>query len=333
MRLTISIVLGILATIGVLLMVGEVFGFIFNFPGMKIAGGTLLGLVGAYLVFSFGTIEAEEVGVLLLFRRPIQDLGSGLYFAPPGIFSVRKELGTIFQDELPADPEFVYQGDGNAPKGMFSPIRVKFGQPDPLDLTLKDDPYNVAMVVEVTPVVSWHIASLVKFLMVLRDVENCRKILSDKSVEMFGNEFANVTPAKATLTLGATSQRLETKLRSEMQNTGIDVDDAYVKPFQFSHELNKAVVGVSTAQQNALSVVHEADGKAKAVILGADAEKGRLLKTGLARANATGDITELIPDATTQAQTDALKKLSEIKGTLVLGEATTMLGIGNKEDK
>ena len=82
-----------------------------------------------------------------------------------------------------------------------------------------------------------------------------------------------------------------------------------------------------------ISVVHEADGKAKAVILGADAEKGRLLKTGLARANATGDITELIPDATTQAQTDALKKLSEIKGTLVLGEATTMLGIGNKEDK
>jgi regulator of protease activity HflC (stomatin/prohibitin superfamily) len=301
-------------------------------------GWILLAFIVAYLIFSFGTVKVNEVAMMAVFDKPIGNIGKGLYFAPAGIVSVQTEVGTVFQDELPADPEKIFRlpegsrDDGKIPEGMFPPIRVKFGQPgptnitnpDPVDLKLKDDPYNVAMVAEVVPVVSWRINDATMFFRVMGDVKNCRQILADKAVELFGDEFANVTPAKAALTLNATSQKLEDMLvtESKAKEWGIEIRDAYVKPFIFTHALNTSVIGVSIAQQNAKAAVHTAEGTAKAVEIAAGAERERLLKTGLAKTG-TDDNIELVPDATTKAHTDALKELAKVTGTLVLGDSVT----------
>jgi regulator of protease activity HflC (stomatin/prohibitin superfamily) len=222
-------------------------------------GIILLALEIGYLYLSFGKVEIDEVAVLFLWGRPIKELKPGLYIALLGIFSVRKEKGTIFQDELPGEPENIFREDGKVPDGMFPPIRIKFGQPDSKDENLKDDPYNIAMVAEVVPVVAWRITSAITFFSKMGDVKNCRKILSDKAISVFGDDFSNVTPAKALLTLDATSQKLEKKLREETSGRGIDIDDAYVKPFIFSHGLNSSVVNVSVASQNAIATKKTAD--------------------------------------------------------------------------
>ncbi|MGH7250060.1 MAG: hypothetical protein ACREGC_03730, partial [Minisyncoccia bacterium] len=128
-----------------------------NIAGVSV-GEVLLALTLAYLIFSLGKVNIGQVGVLLHFGKPVKNLEAGLYFAPAGIYTVEKELGTIFEDELPADPEKIFREDDKVPvpKGMFPPIRVKFGQPkDDDDEGLKQDPYNVAMVAEVVPFVLW----------------------------------------------------------------------------------------------------------------------------------------------------------------------------------
>lgn len=338
-RLMIIIGLVILAIIGIMLMIRGVEAYGVNM------GVILLALIITYLIFSYTIVHVGHVGMMTEWGKPIgkPTLTPTWYFTPLGIVSVRIEKGTVFQDELPADPEKIYRlpkgakDDGKIPEGMFPPIRVKFGQPkEKDDPRLKDDPYNVAMVAEVVPVVSWRINNATMFFTVMGDVTNCRQILADKAVELFGDQFANVTPAKAALRLNKTSEKLEKMLIAEAKANGwgIEIRDAYVKPFIFTHELNTSVVNVSIAQQNAKATVHAAEGAAKAVEIAAEAEKMRLIKTGLAKKDATGEIIELSPDANTRVTTDAVKELAKVTGTLVLGgDLKTMLDVGKEKNK
>ncbi len=335
-----------MATVGLIILI--VIGIVLIMVGVETYGVNtgiiLLALVASYLVFSYTIVPVGKVGMMTVWGKPTGDetLAPTWYFTPLGIVSIRTEAGTVFQDELPADPEKIYRlpegakDDGKIPEGMFPPIRVKFGQPKKNDNPrLKDDPYNVAMVAEVVPVVSWRINNATMFFTVMGDVTNCRQILADKAVELFGDEFANITPAKAALTLNKTSEKLETMLKNEAQtkNWGIEIKDAYVKPFIFTHALNTSVIGVSIAQQNARATIHQAEGAAKAVEISAGAEKTRLIKTGLAKKDATGEIIELLPDAKTKASMDALRETKI--GTLVLGgdPTKTMLSIGEEKNK
>jgi regulator of protease activity HflC (stomatin/prohibitin superfamily) len=309
-----------------------------------VAGGLVAALAVVYFIFSLGTRQLDEVAALLRFGKPIADLEKGLYFAPLGIYEIRKEAGTIFEDELPADPEKIYHEDGPIPEGMFRPILVKFGQPrEDDDGALKKDPYNVAMVAKVVPVVRWQITRPIVFFGTIGNVANCRKSMEDLAVSLFGIEFAHETPALASRRLEDISVELLRQISEVAVGWGIDVNGVNIKPFQFSHALNTAVVGVSAAQQNALARVHEAHGAADAEVVAAVAEQKRLLTTGLAVTRGSKTITgadgkeykyeeiELVPDATTKANADALTALKELKGTLVLnGGASTVLDVSKK---
>lgn len=277
--------------------------------------------------------------MMLEWGVPVGNIGPGWYFTPKGFASIKKEVGTIFQDELPADPEKIYREDGKVPDGMFPPIRIKFGQPrptegpsvDPMDVLLKDDPYNVAMVAEVVPVVSWHITDATTFFTVAGDVANCRKMMADKATGLFNIAFASVTPAKAILGLKKTSTKLKVKLEKETKSWGIEINDAYVKPFIFGHGLNKAVESVSISQQEAKARVHEEEGKAKSVRIAMAAEKERLIETGLAKTDASGTkITELVPNANTKVMAEAIGKVT---GTIVFGQSLETVFDLNKENK
>jgi regulator of protease activity HflC (stomatin/prohibitin superfamily) len=256
-------------------------------------------LIVAYLlVFSFGTVQSNEIATKLVFGKAKGDIEPGLYFAPPGIVRIERYPRTNFQDELPADPEHIFRKDDveKIPPGMFPPIRVKFGQPDPTDLTLANDPYNIPMVAEVVPVVSWHITNATMFYMTIGSIENCRKIIQDKVVGVFGNKFSAITPAKASLHLGETSEELEGILKTETTTWGIEIDDAYVKPFVFSHSLNKSVTDVSEAKQ-----------KAKATIETAEATRQKTVKEGAGVAEARRLLLE--------AEAVGLEKLAAISKT------------------
>ncbi|TSC70020.1 MAG: hypothetical protein CEO12_610 [Parcubacteria group bacterium Gr01-1014_46] len=269
-----------------------------NVEGINI-GAVMLALETAYLVFSFGTVKVEEVAAKFCFGAPAGNLTPGLYFAPPGVMEVRKGKATQYQDELPGEPRQIFRQDDVAPvpPGMFPPIRVKFGVPRKDDPpTLKNDPYNIAMTAEVVPVVSWKITDATAFFTNYEDVDVFRRILEDKAIEVFGNEFSGVTPARALSTLSTTSTILQKKIETETANTGVQILDAYVKPFIFSHPLNTAVVRVSIAKRDA-----------EAVRVAASAEKDRLTSVGIGNANARKLMLE--------AEAIGIAKLAEIAKT------------------
>jgi hypothetical protein len=81
-----------------------------------------------------------------------------------------------------------------------------------------------------------------------------------------------------------------------------------------------------------------ADGKAYAHTTEQSAiiamEKKKLIDTGHAKADDKGEINELVPDANVKAGTDALKELSKVKGTLILGGdiPQTMFNVGKNSN-
>ena len=262
-------------------------------------GVIVLGLEVAYLIFSFGTVGVDEVAAKFIFGAPLGNLKPGLYYAPVGIVTARKGKGTLYQDELPGEPKQIFRKDDKetVPYNMFPPIRIKFGGPQENDdESLKRDPYNIEMVAEVVPVVSWKIIDATTFFSSYDDDVAFRKILEDKAIEVFGNEFSTVTPAKALGTLSATSQKLQTKLEDETKDTGVKIVDSYVKPFIFSHPLNTSVIDVSIARRSAEVVKIKADG-----------EKRRLIEEGTGNSEARRLMLE--------AEAIGVAKLAEISKT------------------
>jgi len=231
-------------------------------------------------IVSVGKLNNYEVGFVSFLGRPLYRLVPGPYYALIFFMEVWKERGTIFQDELPANPEKIFRQDDvlPVPEGMFPPIRVKFGPPDPNDSIAKDNPYNKEMTVEVVPVISWQIEDAIKFRARIGSVEQMRKILEDKAISLFNAEFAHITPAKASRKLEETSDKLKLKLQSEVTDLGVTIHDAFIKPFIYSHELNKSVVAVSTSEQKALKTkIDSAAEKQKRIDEGSGTAEARRL--------------------------------------------------------
>jgi regulator of protease activity HflC (stomatin/prohibitin superfamily) len=255
----------------------------------------LLGIEVGLLFFSFGKVNTDEVAAMFYFGRPIGNLEPGWYFAPIFFYSVKKENGAFFQDELPAEPEDIFRGDGPTPEGKFPPIRIKFGMPrNDDDETLKNDPYNVSIVADVVPVVAWRITDPILFFTKMKTVENCRKILSDRAIAVCGDKLSTMTPAKALQNLRDISEELEKVLKASVVGWGIEIKDAFLKPFNFSHGLNDAVVGVVKADLKRQETIKESEGsRIKLINEGvgkADAEEKMLL----ARAKGESEIKKLI---------------------------------------
>lgn len=254
----------ILVAVYVLLVVTLIVGAILMALDNTI-GFIIVPIVLVYIFASFGTVKEDEIGAKFIFGKALMKLESGIYFALLGIVKIRKFNCTERQNELPSEPENIYDGDGIAPEGKFKPIRIKFGQArDDDDEKLSEDPYNIPMVTEVVPVVVWKITNVVTFVKTMRDVNNCLQILTDKTIAIFADDLSKITPARAMLELHNISDDLESDLKADIGlNRGIEIIDAYLKPFNFSHSLNKSVIGVSISKQEAKAVGHRAEGEKK----------------------------------------------------------------------
>ncbi len=262
-------------------------------------GWILITIEGCYLIlFSFGKVEVNEVGALFLWGKPVRNLKPGLYFAPKGVFSVRKEIGTEIQNEIPAEAGKIYHGKEEIPEGMFGPIRIKFGPARDNDpKKLRDDPYNHSMVVEVVPIVKWRILDLKIFFEKMGTIKNCENIIAFKAIEVIGDDFSEITPARALQKLGETNTRMETELENQTMDSGIEIIDAYVKPFDFPYDLNSAVVNVSKERQNARSTVISAEASKEKRVQEGLGEASFIKETLEARATGEARIKKLILEA------------------------------------
>jgi regulator of protease activity HflC (stomatin/prohibitin superfamily) len=338
MRIAIAIILTVMTLIGINVLI--------NTQGTNVYTWILLVLVESYVLLSFRTIRVNEVAMLTIFDEPIKDFErKGLVFIPLGIAKLVKMDGTIHQEELPGNPEQIFREEGKIPDGMFPPNRVKFGPPDPNDKDLADDLYNSQMVAEVPVIVAWRIVSVKTFQdQKIFTEKNCTQNLTDKVRAIFGtNLLSGVTPAKALRKARELNKQGKTELAEATASWGIVIEDTYMGTFIYSHDLNKAVEQATEEREKAKGLLTKTRAETDAKIMTAEgkataalSEQKELLALGLATKEGVpeGEIRRL-PDPTIKAQTDALKELGKITGTLVLGNATAMLGIpgSRKEEK
>lgn len=246
-------------------------------------GYTMAVIQVLYTLFSLRSVGPTEQGLLLFFGKPVKEVGSGLVYTPLGILNLIVETKNNMQDELPAEPELIYHGDDpTPPEGFFMPIRITFGpratltdgdpSNDPAARIPVDDPYNKRLTAEVTPVITWRISSLKTFIEKVGSVENARKQMEDMAIAVFTEEFSQMTPAAALQRLNAVSKKLRNALEECVKDWGIEIVDAKIKPFGFSHALNSSVVMLSVAEQEAKQTATRAEG-----------EKIRLTKEGEGR--------------------------------------------------
>jgi len=224
-----------------------------------------------YTVGSFRIIGPTEQGVRLLFGKPINSIPSGIKFIPFGICELVKLPCLLIKNEFPGNPEEIYRGDGEMPKGKFPPIRIPFGHPthDTELLVLDRDPLNQRLIEEVVPLVWWQIKDAVTFLVTIGSVEEAERQLEDLSVATLSREFGKVTPAKVIEDYKFYNEILGNDLVEATQAWGVVIRDAKAKVINFSHDLNGAIqeIAEETAKGKALTI--KAEGlKRQKILLG-----------------------------------------------------------------
>jgi len=280
-----------------------------------------------YTVGSLSTIGPTELGALLVFGRPVKELGSGLVFIPFGICSLEKETRLVIQDELPTDPDKIFRPGKEESelniadpkyKDFKPPIRIPFGYPDKEGLE-NEDPLDNRVTAEVVPVIRWKITKgkYLTFLTTIGSREDARRQMEDTTVATLMEAFAQITPAVALKGLKAHNENLKKKLIESVVGWGIEIIDAEVKAINFNRSLNEAITSVP-----------EADLEKHAKILIAEGERRKLELEG----EGAGAAEKAILDGRTEGLVQMAKKLG-VNPELVLSALTAQSITDNPSDK
>ncbi|MEK7162676.1 MAG: hypothetical protein AAB696_00035 [Patescibacteria group bacterium] len=209
-----------------------------------------------YNILSFKIVGPTELGAIILFGKPLYDVGSGLYFVPFPVYQLVKDTKNVIEDELPAKPELIYRSKKEEAEvlpenllklGFKPPNRIQFGWPgtsisieDEKDKEMKKfyeeinkfieekkgkeegsngkkDPLNVRMTVEVPFTIIWKIKSLVGLLKIFGSREEARNKLQDIAIAMLNRDFSKITPAVAQYFIGRFSQLIKKEITERIE--------------------------------------------------------------------------------------------------------------------
>ncbi len=134
---------------------------------------SIIGITIKYIFNSLKKVEADQIGCVLLFGKPLFQVGSGLNFVPFGFYELKKETGLVIQEQFP---------ENNA----TNPIRITHGFPD----SQSDNPLDTQITTSVTIVVSYKIVNFVKFIQIIGSIEELKKQMGHAVISTTRNEFA-----------------------------------------------------------------------------------------------------------------------------------------------
>lgn len=251
-----------------------------------------------YIVLSFKTVGPEEKAAVLLFKRPMYEVKSGLIFVPWLVCSLRKESRLTIQMQIPGEPEEIDKsGDDNKgllPGKMFLPIRsttasyeiVKKNKAFANDPALVEgDPLNRRMTLEPTAQIRFKIKDLVKFIQTIGSIKEAKKQLRDTAEGVIDSEFGKRTPALIIAHRSDINKTLRKEIGKLVKDDtttpehnewwGVDIETAQLLDLDISKKVNEA-----------LSQVAEADVIAKKTVIVAEASKKSAKLAGQGAASA-----------------------------------------------
>lgn len=235
--------------------------------------GTVL-IILFHFIASFRIVRVTERGAVLFFGKELYEVESGLQFIPWLICTLEKEQCTVFEDEMPTDPEKIYRAERGKPdyvpadlleKGYRPPLRVTFAgieneegasekQEADGDKKIKvDDPLEERLTVEVPGIVRWHIVDFIKFLKVVGDRKAAKEQMADVYISFITTELPKVTLKDFLADRSKYDEKIRVVLDSVTEGWGIKVDTVKIKEIGISHELNIKIqtMAESRAQKRA----------------------------------------------------------------------------------
>ena len=197
-----------------------------------------------YLIISLKQVGPTEIGAILLFGDPIQEVGSGLVFIPRGMCTLVKENAAVEQEQYPNEPEKVWKKDSDLmpTDGTFSPpIRITHNAGT--NEQTNKDPLHKRMTTEVSIIVRFRIKKghFITFLQTIVSIKEAKKQIRDTIIATARKDFANMTPAETLISW----ENVDTKLRTEVENLvelwGLEVLDVRMEDLDLGKNVNTAL--------------------------------------------------------------------------------------------
>lgn len=231
-----------------------------------------------FIVSLFNIIRENERGAVYFFERPLYITGRGIQPVPAGVCTLKRELRTIFKDELPNDESKIYRpqvGEANfvppelLDKGYKSPLRVTFKGKKETEGEETDDPLKKRVTVEIPGIVIWRVRDLIKFKSTIGTPEKAREQMADLYIAIITAELPKVTLSEFYERKGDFDTKIEAKLEELTDNWGIEINSAKIKEPGQSRKLNTKIQEM--AESVAEKVAAENRGKGRG-----EEEKGTL---------------------------------------------------------
>ena len=128
---------------------------------------------------------------------------------------------------------------------------------------IKEDPLNVRMTAETPLVVRLRIKKLGEFLKTFGSLEKVIDQIQDIAVAMLNREFSKITPAVAQAHLGTFSELIKEeiveRIVGDKSDGGIKIVTVLLRPFVYSHDLNKDLLRHAQARANKRATIIDAE--------------------------------------------------------------------------
>lgn len=304
-----------------------------------------------YTALSVRMTKKGERAAIWIFNTPAFEWPAllGLIFVPFGIASMVLVPQTVFERELPDDPEWVFNGDdkeplperidpetgklrrmsrptrittgGEMPIEKYKAIRPKDGKPD--DAGPGED-LNHLMTVAQNVVLRYRIKRAFDFLIrakgknIEEKIAYTEKEMADFVVKVLRREYTK-NPIGGVLILHPDIEELALKeLSEEVDGWGIELEQTVIKPPDLTHDLNKALANKPIAEAQAKADAAKGTGEGQ--------QEGNRLK-GIAEGEAAGAQSLGLAPGEKYRIDKATEMLKDNK-TFVLGAAGVAEAIG-----
>lgn len=253
-----------------------------NYWGID-AGWLMASLIGIHAVASIRFVKKDEIGGILLWEKPIKQVGPGIRFAPLGFMRVETVPSTAIDIQIPGPREKAWTEDGIPTEGYFIPARITFKR-----TSGTDDPLDERITAEMYFFVRLKINDVLKFWPNLGSVEELVKEITQTVIASATEVLTQKTVAEALLSFEEVNRGIKEAIEAlvgensnDPNGWGIDLINAKMLPIGFNHDLNKAISGLAKATLTAKATEEEAKGSKQKLVLegegNASAKKDLLL--------------------------------------------------------
>lgn len=243
----------------------------------------------SYLLYSIRVVPASLVASQRFLEMPFRHLNAGPAFVPRWICSMAFFDGTDQQTEHPAEPHRLFHQDSEQPipDGMVPPLRITFDQGDNLDVNR--DPLNRRITAVVSFTTVYAINQAHRFertfgsagLNGRQAIDEANRQLSDTGARFLTDLYSRQTLAYALGHKENATVELDRQIETVSTDWGVNMRRAEVKAFSLNHGLNRSIVAVPTAVNDAEAERAKAAGDRDALAARAEGERQQRRLRGL----------------------------------------------------